>query len=79
MTNPFTYRPPNAEDTDWEDNFASNAMAWFSDTFLTVWCTDPSHWSSKVGNYLWTDCGCCAFFRGLAIGILVMLVLGVIF
>jgi hypothetical protein len=77
MISPFRYRPtdPSAdtdhdgEIADWEDNGLSNALAWASVTFVPTWCQNEEHWTSRVAAYVWTSCPCCAFFRGITIGI----------
>jgi hypothetical protein len=62
---------------EWEDNWLSNEMAWFSYKVLPSWCKTEDHWTSRVTQYLFTDCPCCILFRGLALGTLVGLCLGV--
>ena len=53
---------------EWEDNWLSNTMAYVSHKFLPNWCQTPEHWTSRVTQYLFTDCPCCILFRGLSIG-----------
>lgn len=74
MMNPFAYRPAtptNGDDdeTDWEDNWLSNALAWASarKPFAKM-CKTPEHWTSRLTNYIFTDCPCCLFFRGVTFG-----------
>lgn len=67
--NPFRYRPTD-DDLDWEDNAVSNLLAWLSDSFAPNACTDDfDHWSVRVFNYLYAECGCCLFWRGAAFGV----------
>lgn len=54
---------------EWEDNWLSNGFAWASYRITPGWCQTPEHWTSKVANYLFTDCPCCLLFRGLALGL----------
>jgi len=54
---------------EWEDNFISNTMAWFSYRVLSSWCQTPEHWTSRVTQYLFTDCPCCLLFRGITVGL----------
>lgn len=67
--NPFKYRPESPEDTDWEDNWLSNSLAWASRTLLPKFCGEPEHWASRLANYFWTDCPCCLFYRGFIFGV----------
>jgi hypothetical protein len=71
MSNPFTYRPTDPDDIDWEDNWLSNAMAWASDRLMPKVCKQEGHWTGKVTNYLWTDCPCCLSIRWLIVGIVI--------
>lgn len=79
MANPLKYRPaPNKwehmptdyelpEDTDWEDNWLSNSLAWASVKLgLDTWGV-----LHKVANPFWTDCPTCLFFRGALVGVVV--------
>lgn len=74
MQNPFKYRPESApagdgeEPDDWEDNTASNALAWASQVVTPAWCSTPEHWTSRLSNAMWTSCPCCLFFRGALVG-----------
>lgn len=72
MTNPFRYRPEETTEEEgpenWEDNAISNAFAWSADTLLPKMCATPEHWSSRLTQYLWTDCPCCLLFRGMSFG-----------
>ena len=76
IVNPFKFRPenmddPEVKDIDWEDNWASNGMAWVSQQWpLRPMCNDEKHWSSRISNYLHTDCPCCLTWRGLILGFL---------
>ncbi|MBF5080010.1 hypothetical protein F1642_13880 [Paracoccus sp. NBH48] len=89
MINPFRFRPetpeianePEAEELDgdtgdWEDNWLSNFMAWGSRAFLPSWCDTPEHWTSRFMHYLHTSCPCCLFFRGISIGLVFGLGIG---
>lgn len=76
MTNPFTYRPEDPEDLDWEDNWASNSMAWASDRFLGDIC---GGWIGRATNVLWTDCPCCLAIRWLLVGATTGLAVGLAF
>lgn len=62
---------PSDADTpvEWEDNAVSNTMAWVSWRFLPCWCQTPEHWTSRLTQYLFTDCPCCLLFRGITIGV----------
>jgi len=55
----------------WEDNWLSNAFAWVSYVFIPDWCQTPEHFSSRFTQYLFTDCPCCLFWRGLVFGYVV--------
>jgi hypothetical protein len=64
---PFGDPDPDSQ-VQWEDNWLSNNMAWFSHKFLPAWCQTPEHWTSRFAAHIWTDCPCCLAFRGLALG-----------
>lgn len=72
----FKYRPPKEnhigydkdEDGYWEDNPASNALAYLSDRFFPRWCQTQEHWTMRLMDYFWASCACCLFFRGLVMG-----------
>src|SRR6187401_3140961 len=53
---------------EWEDNWLSNNLAWISYHWFPTWCQTEDHWTSRVTQYLFTDCPCCILFRGLSIG-----------
>jgi hypothetical protein len=53
---------------EWADNWLSNTMAYVSHKFLPSWCQTEDHWTSRVTQYLFTDCPCCLLFRGFTIG-----------
>lgn len=83
MVNPFTYRPnwtdwpeDSEPDVDWEDNWLSNAMAYFSERVVPRWCATPEHWTSRMTGYLWTSCSCCQTFRDLIVGFVVGIAIG---
>lgn len=76
--NPFAYRPRNPEDIDWENNWLSNSMAWVSDRMLPSLCNTADHWSSRMANYVWTDCPCCLVLRGMTLGAGAGLVVGIL-
>lgn len=89
MINPFRFRPetpdtaadPQAQQLDggtgdWQDNWLSNFMACASRALLPSWCDTPGHWTSRVMQYLHTSCPCCLFFRGIAVGLLIGLGIG---
>jgi len=85
MANPFTFRPEypdwpeDAEpNVDWEDNWLSNAMAYFSQRLVPIWCDSPEHWTSRMTGYLWTSCPCCLTFRGLIVGFVIGIAIGAI-
>jgi hypothetical protein len=63
---------------EWEDNAISNAMAWASYRFTPAWCQSKTHWTSRIAQYLFTDCPCCQLFRGLVVGLLVGTVIGIL-
>ena len=61
---------PNPDSpVEWEDNWLSNFFAAASKEFTPAWCQTPSHWTSKLTQYCFTDCPCCLFFRGLILGL----------
>lgn len=60
---------------EWEDNFVSNLLAHLSFKVTPSWCQTPEHWSSRIVQYLFTDCPCCLFFRGALVGALFTLIL----
>lgn len=78
MNLPWHYRPDmgdhefelDQEPESWEYNVISNTMAWVSDTFWPAACKSPDHWTVRFVLYLWADCACCLFFRGVAVGAL---------
>lgn len=53
---------------EWEDNWISNTFAWASARFVPEWCQTEEHWTSRTALYLFTDCPCCLFWRGLTVG-----------
>ena len=55
---------------EWADNGVSNTFAWASYRLTPTWCQDEDHWTSRVTQYLFTDCPCCLLFRGLSVGFL---------
>jgi hypothetical protein len=61
--------------TEWSDNWLSNFFAWSSHKFVPAWCQTPEHFSSRITQWLWTDCPCCMLWRGIALGVFVGLVL----
>jgi hypothetical protein len=63
---------------DWEDNRLSNFFAWASYKITPSWCQTPEHWTSRLAQYVFTDCPCCLLFRGLSIGILIGLSIGIL-
>jgi hypothetical protein len=74
------FRPADAEamgdphpdgPVEWEDNAISNTFAWVSYKFLPRWCQTPEHWTSRLAQYLFTDCPCCLLFRGIVIGFVI--------
>jgi hypothetical protein len=56
---------------EWEDNALSNTFAWVSYAILPTWCQTPEHFTSRFTQYLFTDCPCCLFWRGITVGYLV--------
>jgi hypothetical protein len=54
---------------EWEDNSLSNFFAWSSYRLTPNWCQTPEHFTSRLTQYLWTDCPCCLLFRGITVGI----------
>lgn len=72
----FKHRPSDPNDTDWEDNAPSNALAWASEKLLPKYCKTPEHYSSRIANYFWTDCPCCLFWRGYVIGAISVAIVG---
>lgn len=81
MRNPFRYRPHWEEvlgpgespedESDWEDNWLSNSMAWVSDSLFPNWCSEEDHWTLKVTGYIWAECSCCLTIRAFLLGTLV--------
>jgi len=71
---------PSQPDTpvEWEDNAVSNLFAWASYTILPNWCQTPEHWTSRLTQYLFTDCPCCLLFRGITVGILFGIPVGMV-
>jgi hypothetical protein len=67
--------PDPGSPVDWEDNWLSNLMAWVSFRFLKKWCQTPEHWTSRVTQYLFTDCPCCILFRGITVGFVLCLMI----
>lgn len=49
-------------------NRADELFTWGSKTVVPTWCQTPEHWTSRVVDYLWVDCPCCLFFRGVVLG-----------
>lgn len=69
MRNPVKYRPTMTALEGWEDTPVSNAMAWASDTFgLSEFCERSTSPLVRLTVYLWADCACCMFVRGIAVG-----------
>ncbi|KRR21345.1 hypothetical protein CQ14_06765 [Bradyrhizobium lablabi] len=69
---------PDSHLVDWEDNAVSNTFAWASYKFLPSWCESPEHWTSRLTQYLFTDCPCCLLFRGIAVGVVLGLAFGTV-
>jgi len=69
MINPVRYRPQNNDD-EWADNTVSNGFAWASSTLAPSWCAAPEHWTSRLTASLWTDCPCCLLWRGIFVGLM---------
>jgi hypothetical protein len=67
--------PDGRPEVDWTDNALSNSLAWGSHKITPSWCQSEEHWTSRSTDYVFTDCPCCLFFRGLAIGGAISLVL----
>lgn len=63
--NPFTYRPVDPEDIDWENNAISNAMAWASPAL----CATEKQWAVRLTLYFYTTCACCLLLRGVILGL----------
>ncbi len=57
---------------EWTDNAVSNSFAWASYRLVPSWCQTPEHWTSRLTNYLFTDCPCCLLFRGIVVGAALM-------
>lgn len=76
--NPFRYRPPQGDDSFWDDNALSNVLAWLSKVVTPRWCQSPDHWTARLADRLFTDCPCCLLFRGAALGAAVALPAGLL-
>jgi hypothetical protein len=63
---------------EWEDNPLSNTFAWVSYRLVPDWCQTPEHFTSRFTQYLFTDCPCCLFWRGLTFGYVVGGTVGVL-
>jgi hypothetical protein len=71
----FRFRPEHdtrvddlTDPIEWEDNALSNAIAASSFYLLPKACQTPDHWTSRLANYFWTSCPCCAIYRGMVLG-----------
>jgi hypothetical protein len=62
---------PNSP-VEWADNWLSNAMAFVSIKLLPGWCQSEDHWTSRTTQFMFTDCPCCLFYRGLVIGLMLV-------
>lgn len=60
---------------EWEDNALSNTFAYLSYKLVPSWCQTPEHWTSRVTQYLFTDCPCCLLFRGIVVGMMITWIL----
>jgi hypothetical protein len=83
MRIPWNHRPNwepmydgDEPEESWEDNWLSNSMAWFSETFMPNWCQSPDHWTVKIVLYLWADCSCCLSWRFFSLGAIFGVVTG---
>ncbi len=56
---------------EWEDNAVSNTFAYLSHHLTPTWCQTPEHWTSRLTQYLFTDCPCCILFRGITFGMFI--------
>lgn len=82
----FNFRPEHEseywitkDDDDnegWADNAVSNSLAYLSQMVVPTWCKDKDHWTIKLMNYFWADCGCCLFLRGVMLGYLLGALVG---
>jgi len=63
---------------EWEDNAISNLFAYLSHKLTPSWCQTPEHWTSRLTQYLFTDCPCCILFRGISVGLLLGLPIGMV-
>ena len=61
--------PNPGSPVEWENNAVSNTFAWASHKFIPTWCQTPEHFTSRLANYLFTDCPCCLMWRGIVVGI----------
>lgn len=43
-------------------------FTWSANTLFPKWCQSENHWTSRLTDYLFTDCPCCLLFRGATIG-----------
>lgn len=63
---------------EWEDNWLSNLFAWGSFHVIPNWCQSEDHFSAKITKYLFTDCPCCLFWRGVTVGFLPGLLMSIV-
>jgi hypothetical protein len=78
----FRFRPEHdtrvddlTDPIEWEDNALSNAIAASSFYLMPKACQTPDHWTSRLANYFWTSCPCCAIYRGMVIAAVPLLVI----
>lgn len=68
------FRPSNPEELDWEDNWISNVMAYYSHDIASM-CKEETQYSTRFAMYFFTSCPCCLLYRGIFIGVLLVLAL----
>ena len=67
--NPFKFRPSHMDDIDWDDNWLSNSLAFFSMLIAPNLCEKPGTWAVRLTEWMWTSCSCCLYFRGIFTGL----------
>jgi hypothetical protein len=53
---------------DKQGNPLDQLFTWGAETFTPTWCQTEEHWTSRLTDYLYTDCPCCLMWRALIVG-----------